>query len=113
MLFAAVVLVSCGKPLPELKGFDRQAWKEDKGGCNGSRQALKTALESEKQKLLSLSEDALVELLGKPDQTELYKRSEKFYKYFLSGGKNCPQQNATIMVVRFNAIGLAKEVVME
>ena len=71
-------------------------------------------LVSQKDKILSLDEMDVTSLLGKPDQTELYKRSEKFYKYYFSDGPACGTDSpAKTMTIRFNAMGLAKEVVVE
>lgn len=57
----------------------------------------------------------VVTLMGKPDQNELYKRNQKFYYYYLTPGPACstPDSAATRLVLRFNAIGLAREVSIE
>jgi hypothetical protein len=107
---------SCGKPLPELPGVDQQAWKADKGACGGQRQAMMPAVTNNRDKLLALSEVDIVSLLGKPDEEELYKRNQKFYYYYVQAGPGCGQgadSSALRLVVRFNAVGLAKEVTVE
>lgn len=73
------------------------------------------AMKAEKEKLLSLNELQIVELLGRPDQNELYKRNQKFYYYFLQPSPDCPAPapEALRLVIRFNAMGLAKEVSIE
>ena len=70
---------------------------------------------SQKNKLLALSEKQVVALLGKPDQNELYKRNQKFYSYFITPASSCNHATTTAKVlrVRFNAMGLAKEVNIE
>jgi hypothetical protein len=115
VLTILALLVSCGKPLPSLENVNLQDWKNDKNGCNGSRLGMKDAVISQKDKLLSFSETDLIKLLGKSDETELYKRSEKFYKYYFNGGPNCAKDSipASTMIIRFNAMNLAKEVVIE
>lgn len=107
--------MGCGKPLPSLGNVNLQDWKNDRNGCNGSRLAMKESILSQKDKLLALSETDLVKLLGKSDETELYKRSEKFYKYYFHGGPGCAKDTipASTMIIRFNAMNLAKEVVIE
>lgn len=110
-----LVLIGCGKPLPTLENINLQDWKDDKNGCNGLRLAMKESMIAEKDKLLSLSETDMVNLIGKSDETELYKRSEKFYKYYFNGGPDCAKDSiqASTMIIRFNAMNLAKEVVIE
>lgn len=68
------------------------------------------------QKLRGLSEQEIIAMLGKPDANELYNRNQKFYYYFIQPSKVCStslEANPKKLVVRFNAIGLAKEVGVE
>lgn len=89
-------------------------WKDDKNGCNGFRQKAEKILAEQKDKLLSLSETDIIRLLGKPDETELYKRNEKFYKYYFSHGPGCSDSgNRKSITLRFNAVGLLKEAVID
>lgn len=115
--FVTVVflVVSCGKSLPEFNNVDLKIWKEDKNGCLNKRVTIGESVKQQKEKLLSLTEKQIVELLGKPDQNELYKRNQKFYSYFISPSPECNQDVASseILVIRFNAMGLAKEVNIE
>jgi hypothetical protein len=58
----------------------------------------------------------VVELLGRPDQNELYTRNQKFYYYFIQPAPDCGGSKDSIssrLVIRFNAMGLAKEVSVE
>jgi outer membrane protein assembly factor BamE (lipoprotein component of BamABCDE complex) len=74
------------------------------------------AMESQSKKLLALSEQEVIALLGKPDENELYKRNQKFYYYFVQPSPTCTNaviQNPKKLVIRFNAVGLAKEVGFE
>ena len=68
-----ITLFSCGKSLPELKGIDKESWMEDKGACRNVRSRMINDVKSQKDQLLALSEMQLVELLGRPDENELYK----------------------------------------
>jgi hypothetical protein len=114
--FSLLILVSCGKPLPTLEGIDLQTWKDDKDGCSGKRSSMLPAINSQSEKLLTLSESEIISLLGRPDENELYKRNQKFYYYLLEPSKTCSDTIAVDpkkLVIRFNAIGLAKEVVVE
>ena len=115
-LFIVFLLLaaSCGKPLPTLEGIDLKQWKDDKNGCHLYRWKTMKQLDTQKDKLLSLPEDEILKLLGRPDQNELYRRSEKFFKYFLEPGPICRRDSSeTILSIRFNAVGLAKEVEVE
>jgi hypothetical protein len=110
-----IILVSCGKDLPTLNGIDAETWKNDKNGCEGKRFAMTNAIRVEKDKLLALDEQALIKVLGRPDRNELFKRNQKFFYYFLQPAPECKLGNEKPLrlVVRFNAMGLAKEIVVE
>jgi hypothetical protein len=108
------LLFACDKPIPTLDGINLSDWKNDKFGCNGARLAMSANMISQKDKLLSLTESQIVKLLGKPDVNELYKRNEKFYRYYLTNGPSCEtKETPQYMNLRFNAMGLMKEVVVE
>lgn len=110
------IFVSCGKDIPTLEGVDQQMWKEDKNGCGNKRSAMQDALTNQKDKLLALEELQIVELLGKPDQNELSERNQKFFYYFLQPSKACNSADTLApkrLAIRFNAMGLAKEVAIE
>lgn len=107
---------SCDKPLPSLEGVDLDRWKEDKNACDNRRIFMREAIDREKEKLLSLDQMQIVKLLGKPDQNELLSRNQKFFYYFLNPAPVCPaasDSGAEKLVIRFNAMGLAKEVFIE
>ena len=116
-LLLIFIFSSCGKPLPTLDGIDLQSWKEDKNGCLGKRSSMQESLILQHDKLLALEELQVVELLGKPDQNELYKRNQKFFYYYLQSSGECNTVDSTLipkrLSIRFNAMGLAKEVRVE
>jgi len=114
-LLLIVVLAACSKPLPELKGVDFESWKTDRYGCAGKREPFIETVRTQKNSLLGLSEMELVTILGNPDRTELYKRNQKFYYYYFQPGKDCKTAlpNPLRLSVRFNAVGLAKEVTID
>ena len=109
-LLMLLMLAACTKPLPDLEGVDSQRWKDDKNGCAGRRVQMEQAMDKEKDKLKGLSEMEIVELLGKPDENELYKRNQKFFVYYISAGPECPVPGETPkkLIVRFNAMGYAQ-----
>jgi len=108
-------ILSCGKSLPELKGVDLKAWKDDSNGCQHKRSQMTDAIKKEKSKLLALDELQVIKLLGRPDRNELFKRNQKFFFYFLEPSDRCSEHDASPLKlsVRFNAMGLAKEVTIE
>ncbi len=98
----------------QFAGFDSQSWKQDKGGCTGKRKALSESFERIRPDLKGLSQAEVLQLLGRPDFQQLYKRNQKFYIYFLESGIQCggnlEQSRARTVIFRFNAIELLTEV---
>jgi hypothetical protein len=114
-LLVCFICLSCRKPLPELKGIESKVWMADKNGCGGARVNSIEPLKEQKTALLGLSEMEIVQVLGKPDRNELYKRNQKFYYYYLQPAPECEQHPDTALrlAIRFNAMGLAKEISVE
>ena len=99
-----------------LKNVDLEIWQNDKRACAGQRSEMSDAIEGQAEKLLALNEQEIISLLGKPDENELYKRNQKFYYYFLQPSADCAKslaENPKKLVIRFNAVGLAREVSVE
>lgn len=110
----SVLLITCGKPLPDLAPIDLAQWKNDKGGCKQQRVNFIEELKNQKDELKGLSEKDIIALIGRPDHNELYKRNQKFYYYDIDPGKSCSDQVAGHqLVIRFTAMGYAKEVSIE
>lgn len=112
VLLSLVLLFSCGTPMPTLDNIDTTRWKDDRNGCKGDRKEMVEVIRSQREKLLTLKEMQIVQLLGRPDGNELFERNQKFYTYNLTPGKNCglTDSTATQLEIRFNAMGIAKEV---
>ena len=71
-------------------------------------------MKNQKDELKGLSEKDIIALLGRPDHNELYKRNQKFYYYDIEPGKSCNNEVAgQQLVIRFTAMGYAKEVSIE
>lgn len=109
-LLLLVVVIACSKPLPTLEGIDLHKWRNDKFGCAGDRQPMMATLTAQSDKLKGLKEMDVIELLGKPDENELYKRNQKFYNYYVSPGPDCPEHKdlPDKLIIRFNAMGYAQ-----
>ena len=115
-LSVIVVFASaCGRDEITLEGFDDEKWREDRFACTGARAALSTLLMNQKEKILAHDEIEIVRVLGKPDENELYKRNEKFYYYYVEPSSKCNDSVSTSkrLIIRFNAVGLAKEMLIE
>ena len=114
-ILIALVALSCSRPLPTLDNVNLEKWKNDQNGCKGDRSVMVESIKKQTEKLKSLDELQIIKVLGRPDQNELYKRNQKFFFYYLEAGKPCGNDSipALRLQVRFNAMGLAKEVLVE
>jgi hypothetical protein len=110
-----LILYGCSKPLPVLENVNVADWKADPNGCLGKRTSMEQAIRGQKEKLLTLSETEVIALLGMPDRNELYKRNQKFFYYFITASSGCPTpaEREVKLSIRFNAVGLVKEVTLE
>lgn len=104
---------SCSPKGVKLPNMDVAAWKEDKNGCMGMRIAQYDSLEASWKSLEGLTQPQVEATLGKPDQHELYRRSQKFFIYNLHPGEGCANYDSTQTPrrahIRFNALGFANE----
>ncbi|WP_053404346.1 hypothetical protein [Persicobacter sp. CCB-QB2] len=101
-LFTCLSFFSC-KPTPEIPGFDQESWKADREGCQGKRAALLPLLQAKEADLEKISTTQIVKLLGRPNKEELYRRSQRFFHYQISGGKGCEEQQQVVYRLRFTA----------
>jgi hypothetical protein len=110
---ACLGLAACGSP-KKIDGFDSAAWQADRLGCGGGRKALRESFDNVRRELKGLTQDEVLDVLGKPDFQRLYERNQKFYVYFLEPGVQCEGKadasQARTAVVRFSAIELVTEV---
>lgn len=115
VLIFVFIITSCGKSLPELENLDLKTWRNDKNACGNYRSNNIQTIRSQKEKLLALDESQIIELLGRPDRNELYKRNQKFFYYYLQPYTACSSaiETTSRLAIRFNAMGLAKEVAIE
>ena len=114
--FFLVVVQSCTKT-PDLKGFDLEKWKSDKGGCNGIRVSQLDELKTLKQELKGVSSNDIMTLFGAPDIQRLSERNQEYFVYFMEKGPHCgslrPISNAKSVIFRFSAIKLATEITFQ
>lgn len=109
------VAISCGNNEITLEGVDLDVWKQDPKGCRNMRSAMGAQLENQRDKLVRLSDMEIVDLLGKPDENELFVRSQQFYRYYIDPAPSCEagKENPRVLIVRFNALGVCHEVSVE
>jgi len=110
LLIFGVLLLSACKKVPELENVDTTLWKKDAGGCTEVRLDLVPLILQQKEKLKGLSENQIKAILGKPDQHELYERSQKFFIYHLEKGNECAEYSGNYFksfYIRFNSLDQA------
>ncbi|AHM58921.1 hypothetical protein D770_03270 [Flammeovirgaceae bacterium 311] len=98
----------------EVNGFDAYTWKRDKFGCSSIRLQMADTLLAQRDKLITLNENELIGVLGKPDARDLYVRNQKFLIYLLEPNQRCnaPEDvpvQARALHIRLNALGNANE----
>lgn len=105
-------LWSCGLAHPTIPGFDAEAWADDKKGCGQVRQDAVDQLYEYKDMLLGFNQNEIKHYLGRPDEQELYNRSQTFFHYYVSGHKECgaSPDSPVIVQIRFNALNSSNEV---
>jgi hypothetical protein len=113
LILGLLIILSCGQEV-NFQGFDSQGWQEDASGCTRKRIALADEIVTRKTELFGLNENELASIFGKPNRHELYSRNKKAYVYFIEGGPECADklENPKKLVIRFNGVGLVKEVIL-
>lgn len=113
------ILITACTSTPELTiaEFDAYRWKRDKYGCSGDRLPMAKALEEEREQLMGFNEQEVLKVLGRADEQELYKRNQKFLRYYLTPNSRCDttesveaQKKPSMLQVRLNAIGMVNEI---
>lgn len=109
-----LLLYACTLSSPKLEGIDTSKWKEDAFGCKGDRETLLPLISDQQSKLLGFNQNEIKYYLGKPDEQELYDRSQTFFHYYIRGHSSCGSSDSTIapivMQIRFNALNSSNEV---
>ncbi|MCH7515146.1 MAG: hypothetical protein IH947_14570 [Bacteroidetes bacterium] len=107
-------ITGCGADI-EIEDFSREIWKSDRNGCDGRRAGEIEALLGAKNILLGKSEHEILSLLGRPDKNELYRRSQKFFIYYIDPAPACTgnlheESKTKYLSIRINAIGNISEI---
>lgn len=115
LFFSFLLMTGCRKEV-KLENVDATSWAQDKNGCNGYRKENIATLMQQKDKILGLNQIELNKVLGKPDKVALYKRSQRFYVYYLNGyacsGDSIMKQ-LTSMQIRLSAMDIANEIFIQ
>lgn len=104
-------LAACTKKA-DLGDFDEERWKNDPNGCLGERSQMVDQIREAKPKLLGLYQKSVIKVLGRPEQEELYKRSQTYYIYAIDPSEDCsdPHDDPRFLRIRFTSLGIANEV---
>ena len=115
LLLAVCGLLTACQNDARFAGFDSVAWKNDKAGCKGKRQAMQPDFEKVRLALKGLSQMEVVAVLGRPDLQRLDERQTKSYLYFLEPGNACAamKPDARVVLVRFSAVDKVFEITYE
>ena len=109
-----ILLPACGG-LPEIGGnFDSDKWKQDELACGTSRSEMLQTVLNAKEELVQLGEAEIRKLFGKPDNVELFSRSQKFYLYYIEAGGQCEGEggkaNGRMLELSLDALGRLHEI---
>jgi hypothetical protein len=111
--FLIIAMISCSGKV-ELEKIDQEEWKNDRGGCLGSRLENLEDLREIKNDFLGKDNQTLIKTFGRPDKVELADRSQTFFIYFLEPGPDCPNTEKTKdplkAIFRLNAYSRVSEV---
>lgn len=109
------LFTGCGSPTAFFSPEQKEVWLNDAYACKGQRLALISPLEKQLETLKGISEMDIKRIFGKPEKTELHKRSEKFYLYALEPSEKCDSVKYglnKVLSVRFSAINKVNEIII-
>lgn len=103
--------VSCLKKV-DVGDFDIEKWKSDPKGCLNLRPDNIPDINERKKAFLGLYQKDVIDILGQPEEQELYKRSQTYYIYHIDAAESCeaPVEQPRKLYIRFTSLGIANEV---
>ncbi|MFT5914798.1 MAG: hypothetical protein ACJAWV_000788 [Flammeovirgaceae bacterium] len=111
------ILSSCNINLDERVGgnFNGKEWKSDPFGCQSKRVDMLESIKKATENLKRMGDADVRRLFGRPDKTELFSRSQKFYLYYIEEGKQCEEEDTTtgrgrILEISLDALGRLHEI---
>jgi hypothetical protein len=112
--FVLLLLSGCTLSSPTIPNFDADKWKNDTNGCSNERFNQLEQIYEYKDLLLGFNQNEIKYYLGKPDEQELFNRSQTFFHYYISNHKSCDQSSVSkdpiSLQIRFNALNSSNEV---
>jgi hypothetical protein len=112
-----IALSSCNINLDERIGgnFNGKEWKSDEFGCQNKRVKMLESVKEATENLKLMGDADVRRLFGRPDKTELFSRSQKFYLYYIEEGKQCEEEDTTtgrgrILEISLDALGRLHEI---
>lgn len=120
LLFLCILILAsaCSQEKAVWEGFDADTWQNDPHGCKGEREDQFEFFKANQLDLVGWMESDLVDVLGKPDEKEMYKRGQWFYVYYFEPGPSC-QPEAGIkrgdvkkVEIRVSAVGEVTELII-
>ncbi|MDH5379609.1 MAG: hypothetical protein OEW75_02080 [Cyclobacteriaceae bacterium] len=116
LLIPLFLLLGCASSTDPLADFEKETWQKDIQGCNGDRILLLPKIKKLKENIKGKYSSYIVENLGNPDEKEIVKRSQLYFRYFLYNPIVCDSTKTTegekFVQIRFNATGLLDELII-
>lgn len=109
--FFLIVISSCTKSA-NTEAFDSETWISDPKGCELKRVEQIDQIYEVKQEVLGLHQKSILKIFGKPDEEELYERSQTYFIYGIDPSGDCENkiEDPRKLYIRFTALGIANEV---
>lgn len=105
-----IVVLACQNGSVSFKSFDSQRWISESLDCKNYRISVIDQMEAEFDRLLGMNEKELIRHLGKPEETHLYTRGQKFFNYSLTCGDSIISDKR--LRIRFSALDQVNEVIV-
>lgn len=105
--FFGMLIILAGCSTPDIEGFDKEIWMNDRKACNGKRSEQAKILLKNKDQIKGMDDDKVIDLLGKPERTQQFERGKKNFVYYIEPGNQCGTQEkeGKKLVVEINAVG--------
>ena len=110
-LCLTVLLCSCYS-IPEIEGFDKEAWTQEMVSCSDSKIEYAELILEHEDKLLGEGQAEVKALLGPPSENELYLRNQKFFYYDLTLNSDSCEVLFQRLSLRFDALDRVSEIMI-
>lgn len=110
MFIVLISAIACQPSTTSFETFDSDQWIMESRNCNHYRIQVIENMKTEFEKFIGMNETELIEILGKPEETHLYTRGQKFFNYQLICDE-AKTANKTLRI-RFSALDYVNEVLV-